>query len=157
MYCTGGIRCEKASAFMKSTGFSEVYQLKGGIHRYLEAFPDGGLFRGKNFVFDKRATMAPAVGSGEVVGACVQCTAPCEQLSGDTMYAAAQCLRCSAPDRSCRRRRRRVVVVIVVVLVAVAAAVVVVAAAYDDDCDDSCWCCCGGRLCCFVWQLHRVP
>ena len=37
MYCTGGIRCEKASAYMKSAGFDEVYQLKGGIHRYLEA------------------------------------------------------------------------------------------------------------------------
>jgi UPF0176 protein len=37
MYCTGGIRCEKASAFMKAEGYEEVYQLKGGIHRYLEA------------------------------------------------------------------------------------------------------------------------
>jgi rhodanese-related sulfurtransferase len=37
MYCTGGIRCEKASAFMKAEGYDEVYQLKGGIHRYLEA------------------------------------------------------------------------------------------------------------------------
>lgn len=53
MYCTGGIRCEKASVYMKSKGVKDVYQLKGGIHRYMEAFPDGGFFKGKNFVFDK--------------------------------------------------------------------------------------------------------
>ena len=45
MYCTGGIRCEKASAYLKSKGVDEVYQLQGGIHRYLEAYPDGGQFK----------------------------------------------------------------------------------------------------------------
>ena len=54
MYCTGGIRCEKASAYLKYLGLENVYQLQGGIHRYLEAFPDGGFFKGKNFVFDQR-------------------------------------------------------------------------------------------------------
>lgn len=54
MYCTGGIRCEKASAYLKHLGVSNVYQLRGGIHRYMEAFPDGGQFVGKNFVFDQR-------------------------------------------------------------------------------------------------------
>lgn len=55
-YCTGGVRCERASAYLrvKGPGFRNVYQLSGGIQRYLEAFPDGGLFEGKNFVFDPR-------------------------------------------------------------------------------------------------------
>lgn len=54
MYCTGGIRCEKASNFLRSQGVDNVHHLKGGIHKYLETFQDGGFFRGKNFVFDKR-------------------------------------------------------------------------------------------------------
>ena len=58
MYCTGGIRCEKASAMLIKEGVPEVYQLSGGIHRYLESYPDGGLFKGKNFVFDKRVALA---------------------------------------------------------------------------------------------------
>lgn len=56
MYCTGGIRCEMASAYIRSkgTGFENVFQLYGGIQRYLEQFPDGGFFKGKNFVYDPR-------------------------------------------------------------------------------------------------------
>lgn len=54
MYCTGGIRCEKASNFLRSKGLEDVHHLKGGIHKYLEAYEDGGFFKGKNFVFDKR-------------------------------------------------------------------------------------------------------
>ena len=80
MYCTGGIRCEKASAYMKSVGVQDVSQLSGGIHRYLEAYPDGGHFHGQNFVFDKRVTMPS--GSGVVVGRCFGCAEPYDQLSG---------------------------------------------------------------------------
>jgi UPF0176 protein len=55
MYCTGGIRCEKASSYLLSKGFSTVYQLQGGILRYLETVqPDRNLFEGKCFVFDER-------------------------------------------------------------------------------------------------------
>lgn len=50
--------------YVKARGFKEVYQLEGGIHRYLEAFPDGGLFKGKNFVFDARVAVPPA-GDGD--------------------------------------------------------------------------------------------
>jgi predicted sulfurtransferase len=54
MFCTGGIRCERASAYLKSKQVTqEVYQISGGIHRYIEQFPDG-YFRGKNYVFDGR-------------------------------------------------------------------------------------------------------
>jgi predicted sulfurtransferase len=63
MYCTGGIRCEKASVYVKAKGYNNVYQLQGGIHRYLESYPDGGHFRGKNFVFDGRVSMTGAGGA----------------------------------------------------------------------------------------------
>lgn len=50
-YCTGGIRCERASALLVQRGLpaDKVFQLEGGIHRYLEAFPDGGHWIGKNY------------------------------------------------------------------------------------------------------------
>lgn len=53
MYCTGGIRCEKASALLKEEGFNEVYQLHGGIYNYLKHYPNG-YFNGTCFVFDDR-------------------------------------------------------------------------------------------------------
>ncbi len=58
MFCTGGIRCEKASAFLLAEGFEEVYHLKGGILRYLEEMPaEDSLFRGGCFVFDERVAL----------------------------------------------------------------------------------------------------
>jgi UPF0176 protein len=58
MFCTGGIRCEKASAYLKSRGFAEVYHLKGGILKYLEAVPESeSQWRGECFVFDERIAL----------------------------------------------------------------------------------------------------
>lgn len=58
MYCTGGIRCEKASSFLLSKGFEEVYHLEGGILKYLEEVPeDNSLWEGECFVFDKRVSV----------------------------------------------------------------------------------------------------
>ena len=58
MFCTGGIRCEKASAYLKSLGFAEVYHLQGGILSYLAQVPrEASLFSGDCFVFDERATV----------------------------------------------------------------------------------------------------
>ena len=58
MFCTGGIRCEKASAFMLQEGFSEVYHLKGGILKYLEDIPEmESRWRGECFVFDERVAL----------------------------------------------------------------------------------------------------
>ena len=55
MFCTGGIRCEKATSFMRARGFENVYHLKGGILKYLETIPAGqSLWRGSCFVFDER-------------------------------------------------------------------------------------------------------
>jgi UPF0176 protein len=55
-YCTGGIRCEKASALMRQRGFSNVSQLEGGIIEYAKAYPDGA-FEGECFVFDERMSV----------------------------------------------------------------------------------------------------
>ncbi|MCY7273192.1 MAG: rhodanese-related sulfurtransferase [Phormidesmis sp. CAN_BIN44] len=65
MFCTGGIRCEKASAFMLSEGFEEVYHLQGGILNYLEEVPDKqSLWRGECFVFDHRVAVIQGVTEG---------------------------------------------------------------------------------------------
>ncbi len=65
MFCTGGIRCEKATAYVKSLGFDDVLHLKGGILKYLENVPAGeSLWQGECFVFDARVS----VGHGLVVG-----------------------------------------------------------------------------------------
>jgi UPF0176 protein len=58
MFCTGGIRCEKASAFLLARGFDEVFHLKGGILKYLEGVPeDESRWRGECFVFDERVAL----------------------------------------------------------------------------------------------------
>ena len=58
MFCTGGIRCEKASAFLLANGFDQVYHLKGGILRYLESVPEAkSRWRGECFVFDERIAL----------------------------------------------------------------------------------------------------
>ena len=78
MYCTGGIRCEKASAYFKYKGFENVYQLEGGIIEYTRQVKEQGLdnkFRGKNFVFDQRR--AEQI-SDEIIAVCHQCGAPCD-------------------------------------------------------------------------------
>ncbi|XP_030547001.1 rhodanese-like domain-containing protein 6 isoform X1 [Rhodamnia argentea] len=74
MYCTGGIRCEMASAYIKGKGpgFGNVYQLYGGIQRYLEQFPDGGFFKGKNFVFDHRISVGSS--NANVISTCLLCS-----------------------------------------------------------------------------------
>ncbi len=78
MYCTGGIRCEKASAYYKHKGFKDVYQLEGGIIEYHRQVSEKGLenkFKGKNFVFDHR--LAEKIGD-EVIANCHQCGNPCD-------------------------------------------------------------------------------
>jgi UPF0176 protein len=65
MFCTGGIRCEKASSFMLSQGFQEVYHLKGGILKYLEEVPaEESLWQGECFVFDQRIAVKPGLAAG---------------------------------------------------------------------------------------------
>ena len=65
MFCTGGIRCEKFAPFMKGLGFEEVYQLEGGILKYLEEIPDDeSLWEGECFVFDERVTVDESLSKG---------------------------------------------------------------------------------------------
>lgn len=78
MYCTGGIRCEKASAYYKHKGFKKVYQLEGGIIEYARQVQEKGLenkFLGKNFVFDHRRGERI---SDQVIAKCHQCGEACD-------------------------------------------------------------------------------
>jgi UPF0176 protein len=78
MYCTGGIRCEKASAWMLHNGFNNVFHLEGGIIQYVNKVKENDLpnkFKGKNFVFDGR--LGEVVGE-EVISVCHQCGKPCD-------------------------------------------------------------------------------
>ena len=73
MFCTGGIRCEKASSYLLSQGFEAVYHLEGGILKYLEVVPpENSLWRGECFVFDQRVSVTQGVedGSYEMCLAC---------------------------------------------------------------------------------------
>ena len=79
MYCTGGIRCEKASAYLINKGYKNVYQLNGGIIEYARQVKEHNLenkFLGKNFVFDNRRSERI---SGEIISNCHQCGDKCDE------------------------------------------------------------------------------
>ncbi|CAI5516955.1 unnamed protein product, partial [Closterium sp. Naga37s-1] len=99
MYCTGGVRCESATAYLRSKGpgFQDVVQLSGGIVRYLEAFPDGGFFQGKNFVFDHRLAVPPAAPQQATIGVCCLCVRPFDDYSGRNRCAACRMLLLVCP------------------------------------------------------------
>lgn len=87
-FCTGGIRCEKATSFLLAQGFKQVYHLKGGILKYLEEVaPEASLWRGECFVFDQRV----AVGDGLRPG----CASWCRRC-GWTVAQHARCPRCDS-------------------------------------------------------------
>lgn len=105
MYCTGGIRCEKASAYFKYRGFENVYQLEGGIIEYTRQVKAQGLdnkFRGKNFVFDQRR--AEQI-SDEVIAVCHQCGTPCDTHVNCANEAChllfIQCTTCAEAHNNC--------------------------------------------------------
>lgn len=76
MFCTGGIRCEKSTSFLRSEGVDEVYHLKGGILKYLETVPkDESLWEGDCFVFDERVTVKHGLEEGEY-SLCFACRRP---------------------------------------------------------------------------------
>lgn len=77
--CTGGVRCEKMSAYLLSQGFKDVYQLDNGIHGYMEKYP-GQDYLGTLYTFDKRVTMDFG-GNREIVGECRFCSAKTEQYA----------------------------------------------------------------------------
>jgi len=77
-YCTGGVRCEVLSALMRRRGFTEVYQIDGGIVRYGETFGDDGLWEGSLYLFDARMHQEFSDHS-KVLGACERCHTPTSQ------------------------------------------------------------------------------
>ncbi len=94
MYCTGGIRCERASAYLKSKGVAkQVYQITGGIDRYTQIFPDG-YFRGKNYVFDGRIAVPI---NNDILGNCKLCSTPADDYY-NCVYAACNKQLIICPD-----------------------------------------------------------
>jgi UPF0176 protein len=105
MYCTGGIRCEKASAYFKHKGFKKVYQLEGGIIEYARQIDAEGLenkFIGKNFVFDERRGERI---SEDIISNCHQCGNPCdthtncENVACNLLFL--QCEECKEEHANC--------------------------------------------------------
>ncbi len=81
--CTGGIRCEKATCLLKQNGFSNLYQLKDGIHTYMKEYP-GKNFKGTLFVFDNRMTTDVIdIPNKEIIGKCVFCSVMTESYCSD--------------------------------------------------------------------------
>ncbi|REC49049.1 oxygen-dependent tRNA uridine(34) hydroxylase TrhO [Chryseobacterium pennipullorum] len=105
MYCTGGIRCEKASAYFKHQGFKNVYQLEGGIIEYTRQIKEEGIkskFIGKNFVFDHR--LGERI-TEDIISQCHQCGKPCDNhtnCSNDACHLLfIQCDECKAAMENC--------------------------------------------------------
>jgi UPF0176 protein len=105
MYCTGGIRCEKASAYFKHQGFKNVYQLEGGIIEYTRQIKEEGIkskFIGKNFVFDHR--LGERI-TDDIVSQCHQCGKPCDNhtncFNDGCHLLFIQCDECQAAMENC--------------------------------------------------------
>ena len=107
-YCTGGIRCEVLTPLMRNRGFTEVYQLDGGIARYGEVFGDDGLWEGSMYVFDGRDTVEFS-DHAQVVGRCDHCGAPTKDVvdcvDGGCVRQMVRCPDCTALDSRCDRPR----------------------------------------------------
>lgn len=86
MFCTGGIRCEKSTAYLKQQGFEEVYHLKGGILKYLEQVPESETkWQGECFVFDNRVTVNHQLEQGQY-DQCHACRMPITEMDKDSEY-----------------------------------------------------------------------
>jgi UPF0176 protein len=114
MFCTGGIRCEKSTAYLRAQGFEEVFHLEGGILKYLETVaPQNSLWQGECFVFDERVS----VGHGLQPGPHALCRAcrqplPAGAASSPLYEAGVSCPRCHASTSdtqkdSARERQRQ--------------------------------------------------
>ena len=85
MFCTGGIRCEIASSFMMNEGFEDVYQLDGGILRYLKDVQEENLWEGECFVFDERVTVDKSLKPGSFLQ-CFGCRRPLSKTDLESKY-----------------------------------------------------------------------
>ena len=105
MYCTGGIRCEKASAYLRHNGFENVFHVEGGIIEYARKAREQGLpikFKGKNFVFDER--LGERI-TEDIIAECHQCGKPCDDhtnCANDGCHLLfIQCDECAAKYEGC--------------------------------------------------------
>ena len=107
MFCTGGIRCEKSTAFLKQQGFDEVYHLQGGILKYLEIVPESeSLWQGECFVFDNRVSVTHALEKG-CYDQCHACRLPITDIDKQS-HKYQQGISCPACyDRKTDRERAR--------------------------------------------------
>lgn len=106
MFCTGGIRCEKASSYLLSEGFEEVFHLKGGILNYLETMPEeDSTWNGECFVFDERVAVTHGLHQGEAI-LCRACRQPLkpEDIKHKDFVEGVQCRHCADSDAEKRRR-----------------------------------------------------
>ncbi|BAP14176.1 rhodanese domain protein [Alcanivorax sp. NBRC 101098] len=112
MFCTGGIRCEKSTAYLKEQGFDEVYHLKGGILKYLEEMPkEDSLWEGECFVFDERVTVDHDLNPGEF-DQCHACRRPIsdEDKRSAQFQLGVSCPKCfdeSSPEQKQRFAERQ--------------------------------------------------
>ncbi|WP_306087473.1 oxygen-dependent tRNA uridine(34) hydroxylase TrhO [Qipengyuania flava] len=107
MFCTGGIRCEKSTAFARAEGVEDVFHLKGGILNYLEQVPeDESLWRGECFVFDERVSVGHGLAPGDH-GLCRACRRPLDRddMAHTHYVEGVSCPRCY-PERSDEQRAR---------------------------------------------------
>ena len=105
LFCTGGIRCEKATAYLREQGFAQVYHLRGGILKYLEQVPARqSLWQGECYVFDDRVAVGHGLRPGQTCrcDACGQPLTPVEQASPD-YDAGIHCPHCLAALTPARR------------------------------------------------------
>jgi len=115
MFCTGGIRCEKSTAFLRSEGFDEVYHLEGGILKYLETVPEEeSLWQGECFVFDERVSVGHGLKPGhfEFCRACRHPISAADKASG-LFVPGISCPHChgqktEAQQQACAERQRQV-------------------------------------------------
>ena len=112
MFCTGGIRCEKASSYLLSQGFEEVYHLKGGILKYIEEIPaEESLWQGECFVFDERVTVKHglAPGSYNLCYACGHPISPSDLASPyyEENVSCPHCYERLTPEKKARQREKQ--------------------------------------------------
>ncbi|MDH3218496.1 MAG: rhodanese-related sulfurtransferase [Gammaproteobacteria bacterium] len=109
MFCTGGIRCEKATAYLRERGFDEVYHLQGGILKYLEQVPENeSLWQGECFVFDNRVSVNHALEKGSF-DQCHACRRPITETdkASDKYQAGVSCPACHDHRSETERDRFR--------------------------------------------------
>ena len=109
MFCTGGIRCEKSTAYLKAQGFEDVYHLKGGILKYLEEVPEQeSLWQGECFVFDNRVTVDHKLESGSF-DQCHACRMPItdQDKASNAYQKGVSCPHCIETHSDAQRARFR--------------------------------------------------